>query len=282
MRLNSENDRPLALDEGLFVVPDDFDAPDPEIEKLFEGSNLDCVANEVAQFGVVELRRYTLHPGRRDDLMELFERKLVDSHDASGMTAISHYTDLDDPDAFVWLRGFKDMESRRVALDFFYGRSPVWRNNRNAANDTMIDSDNVLLLRDARPGSGLQTRGLARPFVGSASGSPSFAGMAIFMLEARPNEAFVSSFERDLLPELREIASRVAYYATEESPNDYPRLPVREGVWAFVVVSLLPTRPALDAWKRAFDSRRMPAPIASAATSCEVLRLKAAARSLLR
>lgn len=236
----------------------------------------------VSQFGVVELRRYTLHPGKRDELIELFERKLVDSHDASGMTAIAHYTDLDDPDAFVWLRGFKDMESRRVALDFFYGRSPVWRNNRNAANDTMIDSDNVLLLRDARPGGGFETRGLVRPFVGSPSGDPSFTGLAVLMLKARPDEALVSAFEEGLLPELREIASRVAYYVTEESPNDYPRLPVREGEWAFVIAGLLPTQRALDAWSRAFESPHVPSSMAAAAISCETLRLVPAARSLLR
>lgn len=29
--------RPSGIDEGLFVVPDDFDAPDPETIALFEG-----------------------------------------------------------------------------------------------------------------------------------------------------------------------------------------------------------------------------------------------------
>jgi antitoxin (DNA-binding transcriptional repressor) of toxin-antitoxin stability system len=28
--------RPLGIDEGLFVVPEDFDAPDPETIALFE------------------------------------------------------------------------------------------------------------------------------------------------------------------------------------------------------------------------------------------------------
>ena len=234
------------------------------------------------RFGVVELRRYTLHPGRRDELIDLFELKLVDSHDASGMTAIAHYTDFDDRDAFVWLRGFKDMDSRRAALDFFYGRSPVWRNNRRAANETMIDSDNVLLLRDARPGSGFETRGITRPFVGSPVGAASFAGIAVLMLKARPDEAFLSSFELDVLPSLRSITPRLAYYVTDESPNDYPRLPVREGVWAFVVAGLVETTEALDAWRRALEPSRMPAAMASAIAGCEILRLQASARSLLR
>lgn len=35
--LSPQNPRPLGLDEGLFVVPDDFDAPCPEIVEMFEG-----------------------------------------------------------------------------------------------------------------------------------------------------------------------------------------------------------------------------------------------------
>lgn len=53
-------------------------------------------------------------------------------------------------DAFVWLRGFPDMESRAVALEAFY-RGPLWRAHRRVANGTMISSDDVLLLRPAEP-----------------------------------------------------------------------------------------------------------------------------------
>jgi hypothetical protein len=106
--------------------------------------------------------------------------------------------------------------------------------------------------------------------------------MAISMLKARPDEAFVSSFEREILPKLREITSRVAYYVTEESPNDYPRLPVREGEWAFVVAGLLPSQEALGVWTRAVEPSRMQPAIASEIAGCEILRLKAASRSLLR
>ncbi|RZL06943.1 MAG: NIPSNAP family protein, partial [Rubrivivax sp.] len=34
---------------------------------------------------IVELRRYTLHPGQRDTLIELFEREFVESQEALGM-----------------------------------------------------------------------------------------------------------------------------------------------------------------------------------------------------
>src|SRR5262249_21434026 len=98
---------------------------------------------------IVELRQYTLHPGRRDALVALFEAEFVESQEACGMTIIGTFRDLDDPDRFVWLRGFSDMETRAAALAAFYG-GPVWKAHREAANATMVDSDNVLLLRPGR------------------------------------------------------------------------------------------------------------------------------------
>jgi hypothetical protein len=94
---------------------------------------------------VVELRQYLLKPGRTDDLIEVFDRELVETQEACGMRVIGQFRDLDRPDWFVWLRGFADMEARRQALTDFYG-GPVWKEHGPAAVDTMIDSDDVLLL----------------------------------------------------------------------------------------------------------------------------------------
>ncbi len=61
---------------------------------------------------IVELRQYTLHPGRRDALIDLFDREFVESQEALGMKIIGQFRDLDNPNRFVWLRGFRDMPSR--------------------------------------------------------------------------------------------------------------------------------------------------------------------------
>ncbi len=73
--------------------------------------------NPAATFGVVELRRYALHPGGRDALIRLFESAFIESQERCGVVPIGHYRDLDDPDSFVWFRGFADMETRRGALE---------------------------------------------------------------------------------------------------------------------------------------------------------------------
>ncbi len=52
----------------------------------------------------MELRQYTLHPGRRDELIALFEREVVENQEAAGIDLIGQFVDLDDPARFVLLR----------------------------------------------------------------------------------------------------------------------------------------------------------------------------------
>src|SRR5262245_18513215 len=46
---------------------------------------------------VVELRQYTLPPGKRDILNDLFDREFIESQEAVGMTIIGQFRDLDNP-----------------------------------------------------------------------------------------------------------------------------------------------------------------------------------------
>src|SRR5579862_4250265 len=96
---------------------------------------------------VFELRQYTLYGGRRDTLISLFEKNFIESQEAVGANIIGTFRDLDDPDRFVWIRGFRDIEARPQVLQDFYGSSPSWIAHKKEANATMVDSDNVLLLR---------------------------------------------------------------------------------------------------------------------------------------
>ena len=82
------------------------------------------------RYPVVELRQYTLHPGQRDVLIDLFDREFVETQEAVGMAVLGQFRDLDDPDRFVWLRGFDDMPRRAQALGRFYG-GPVWKAHKD-------------------------------------------------------------------------------------------------------------------------------------------------------
>jgi hypothetical protein len=51
---------------------------------------------------IVELRQYTLHPGQRDTLIELFEREFLDTQAEAGIAVLGQFRDLDADDRFVW------------------------------------------------------------------------------------------------------------------------------------------------------------------------------------
>jgi hypothetical protein len=183
---------------------------------------------------VLELRQYTLHPGKRDTLIGLFERELVESQEAVGMRLIGQFRDLDRPNHFVWIRGFPDMAARARALAAFYG-GPVWAAHRNAANATMVDSDDVLLLRPSRPDSGFAADGPARPPPGSAMAPSSLIVATLYALETPADEKFVEFFEQKVVPVLASNgAPPIAYVQTEPAENNYPALPVRTGENVFI------------------------------------------------
>ena len=46
---------------------------------------------------IVELRKYTLRPGARDDLIALSDRKFVESQEDCRMTIVGQFRDLDAP-----------------------------------------------------------------------------------------------------------------------------------------------------------------------------------------
>jgi quinol monooxygenase YgiN len=183
---------------------------------------------------IVELRQYTLHPGKRDVLIELFDRAFIESQEAVGMSIIGQFRDRNDPNRFVWLRGFRDMPSRAQALSDFYS-GPVWKAHRDAANATMIDSDNVLLLRLAHPTSGFPSTTSARPAPGASAIPPGLVIATIYYFDAPVSAEAVDFFEHTVKPVLAESGAAVlATFVSEESTNTFPALPVRAGEHALV------------------------------------------------
>ncbi|MCK2219612.1 NIPSNAP family protein [Actinomadura sp. ATCC 31491] len=178
-----------------------------------------------------ELRRYTLLPGRRDELITLFEREFVEAQEAAGMRVSGTFRDPDAPDTFTWLRSFPDMEARRAALEAFY-TGPVWLAHREAANATLVDSDDVLLLRALT-----EPPAADRPGVG-ASALPA----AEYVATVYPvGDGFPAFFAEVVAPALAEAGARpVARFVTEHAENTFPRLPVRSGENVFVWFARFP------------------------------------------
>ena len=187
---------------------------------------------------VLELRQYTLQPGQRETLIELFDRAFVDPQEADGMRVLGQFRDLDAPDRFVWLRGFPDLATRAARLEAFYG-GPAWRAHREAANATMIDSDNVLLLRPVADGAGFMLPAREAAEAGGATGATAAgAGLitaTVYLLRAPADDAFVEFFDSRVGTMLAATgAPPLARFRTEYGKNEFPKLPVREGEHAFV------------------------------------------------
>lgn len=228
---------------------------------------------------VFELRQYTLRPGQRERLVELFERHFIEPQEALGMGLPGQFRDLDDPDRFVWLRSFRDMPARAQALAGFYD-GPVWGAHRDAANATMLDSDDVLLLK---PVQSFAIEGLARPIPGARAAT----GMLTATICALPPDhakVWSRDFPAQLQPLLERHGARVlASFVTEPARNTYPRLPVREEDFVFVWFAAFPDVSALAAHQSAcMADPAVAAWLEQHQAQPHTLRLMPTPRSLLR
>ncbi|WP_457419270.1 NIPSNAP family protein [Roseateles sp. P5_E7] len=205
---------------------------------------------------VVELRQYTLHPGRRDTLIELFDREFVDSQEAVGIRVLGQFRDHGDADRFVWLRGFADMAARGDALPAFYG-GPAWAEHRNAANLTMIDSDDVLLLRPAWEGAALPAPAEPRAERGATALPPGVLAATVFHLNEPAGAELLTLCRGAMTEVLAAAGARVlGWYVTEDTPNNFARLPVREGEHLLLSLAMFGDAATGDAWPQGIEPLR--------------------------
>jgi hypothetical protein len=228
---------------------------------------------------IVGLRLYTLHPGRRDRLIALFDREFVETQEVCDATVLGQFRDLDNPDRFGWVRGFDTMAARENALARFYG-GPAWKSNAAEANATMIDSDNVLLLKVSATDAFPAPRASRTPV--TAVETPSSAIVATIYYGDRPFDAeFLRFFDDRLRPAL--LATGIVpfvYLSTEYAENMFPALPARTGENVFVWFARFESVTDAHAAEKRFD---VPSElVARTSGEPERLRLAPTARSLLR
>ncbi|MGH2942586.1 MAG: NIPSNAP family protein, partial [Solirubrobacteraceae bacterium] len=181
----------------------------------------------------MELRQYTCRTGRRDALIDLFDREFVDALEAVGIRQIGQFRDLDDPDNFVWIRGFPEPEARRRTLPAFY-ESAAWETHKEEALATLKAWDNARQLRrtDAYAGFDLP----AAPLSADVDPPPAALVVAtLYSLTHPVDDHFVRFFEDRVRPAMIETgAPPIASFQTDRSENPYPRLPLRTGENMFV------------------------------------------------
>jgi hypothetical protein len=173
----------------------------------------DKVMKANPQLKVIELRNYLLKPGMRERFTDYFEDRFIESQDILGGYVFGQFRIQGEDDKFLWIRGFEDMDSRLEFLRAFYEQGQVWKEFGPGANEMMLDSDNVYLLRPLResfdPYEFPRQRGI----------------IVIESYFANPNQ-------RDQLTDLFRanyasfLKSKPTFWISEMTTNDFPRLPV--------------------------------------------------------
>lgn len=242
-------------------------------------------SGDAASHTVLELRQYKIQPGRRDDMVAVFDRRFVESQEALGMRIVGQFRDLDDGDRFTWLRTFPDMAAREAALNAFYF-GPVWQAHRGEANPLLYDNDNVLLLRPASPGLAFPPPPGPRP---AAAGRGGLVVATIHYLWKDPAEGFSTFFAGRMAPELAAVGLPVlGAYIPENSENTFPRLPVRQHEKVFVWFTRADDQAAHGAAldrlraRKAWRDEIAPMLADQQERSAQVLRLAPTPRSMLR
>lgn len=185
---------------------------------------------------VIELRNYLLRDGATGDFIRYFEEHFLVSQRDAGMHVLGQFGVVDQPDRFVWVRGFESMEARRRGLEAFYG-GPVWAAHRSRANAMMLEHHDVHLLRPldsiAALTGGLTLEDRAAEPAGAVL--PDAGLVAVEFYRARPGALECVT---GLVSRRRACRRQVlGHFVAELAPNDYPRLPVTQDGDLLVVVS---------------------------------------------
>jgi hypothetical protein len=184
---------------------------------------------------ILELRQYLNPPGKRDKLIALFDEYFIEEQERYGAFILGQFRDRANPDRFVWLRGFTDMQTRQTALYDFYHVSPIWQAHRTAANDSISDINNVLLLKPARTTTGFRLDPTNRPVQSAKDLSAGVVIATIYTFDAPVDTRFADFFESTMIPLLIWAgATPLGHFVTEPAKNTYLTLPVREGENVFV------------------------------------------------
>ena len=104
---------------------------------------------------VVEVRIYTVHEGKRDEFVKLYDEVLLPAQQQFGMAVLGQFTAVDDANTFVWLRRYDSQQERQRKWDEFYG-SDLWKNDLGPRANTLLkDTDHVIVV-EPTPGSAIQ------------------------------------------------------------------------------------------------------------------------------
>lgn len=93
---------------------------------------------------IIEVRRYRVKPGLRDKFIRFFEERAAPVQRELGILIVGPMLDLEDPDVFVWLRGFASLAERDRLKSAFYDGDP-WKSELESIAMPMLDTYEAVL-----------------------------------------------------------------------------------------------------------------------------------------
>ena len=93
---------------------------------------------------IVEVRSYRIKPGKREEFIHFFEKRSIPALQSHGMKIIGPLVDIENPNKFVFLRGFPTLEDLHRMKDEFYG-GDLWKNELEQIAMPMLESYDVTL-----------------------------------------------------------------------------------------------------------------------------------------
>jgi hypothetical protein len=190
---------------------------------------------------VLELRNYLLKSEVLEHFIDYFEQHFISSQEKLNMRVLGQFRLLGQPNRFVWLRGFSDMQTRHDSLREFYG-GPIWNKYGPTANDMMLEWHNVHLLRPVRNYANLTWGSSAQTLTALTTGKFSRdAGLIVIdIFQAKPGrrEALVDNVQSRLVPVYQKLHIQMhGMFVAEMSENKFTRLPVIQNENELVVIT---------------------------------------------
>ncbi|MEE9324084.1 MAG: NIPSNAP family protein [Dehalococcoidia bacterium] len=85
---------------------------------------------------VLELRTYTVKPGRMAEWLEIFDKDIIPLNDAFGIKILASWRNVDKQDEFIWLRTFEDAAAQKSKSEAMYS-SQQWKAMEEQVEDCL-------------------------------------------------------------------------------------------------------------------------------------------------
>jgi len=191
---------------------------------------------------VLEIRNYLIKPNVLEHFIDYFEEQFIDSQEAENIRVLGQFRPIGEPNRFVWLRGFADMQSRLKSLQAFYSGAG-WEKYGALANEMMLEWHNVHLLRPLTNIDdflcGLNAEAIAADL---AAGTILYETgvLAIDFYQALPGkrDKLVDKFQTRIAPIYENQGIQVrGLFVAEMTENQFVQLPVIQNEDELVVIT---------------------------------------------